>query len=43
MVSILNNIFSSFDDILDAHNMEKIRTIGYHFTHFLGRFGSVID
>lgn len=30
MVSILNNIFSAFDDILDIHSMEKVRTIGYN-------------
>jgi adenylate cyclase len=28
LVTLLNKLFNKFDDIVEAHNLEKIRTIG---------------
>lgn len=31
LVTLLNKLFTKFDNIMDTHHLEKIRTIGYVF------------
>jgi Adenylate and Guanylate cyclase catalytic domain len=38
LVTLLNDAFSRFDDIVDFHHLEKIRTIGYFLSLFLFLF-----
>jgi class 3 adenylate cyclase len=32
LVALLNDLFTIFDDIMDNHNLEKVRTVGYEKT-----------
>ncbi|SHN17585.1 adenylate/guanylate cyclase domain-containing protein [Roseibium suaedae] len=43
LVSLLNDLFSRFDRLVDEHHVEKIKTIGDAYMAAAGLHGSVVD